>query len=390
MLGISRKAESFTESVIREMNRVAVQHGAVSLAQGFPDFACPPELKRAVAEAVDADINQYAITWGSKPLRDAIAATTPRHFPGFGELDPETQITVTCGATEAMIAAMLGLLDPGDEVVIFEPYYENYGPDAILSGAVPRYVTLHEPDWSIDPDELRAAFGPRTRGLVLNSPHNPTGKVFSAEELDLIAGLCVEHDVIAFTDDIYEHLVYEGEHRPLATLPGMAERTVSIHSMSKTYSVTGWRIGWTIASPTLSIGIRRVHDFLTVGAAAPLQAAAVTALQFPDGYYRDLVDGYRERRDTLVPALRDAGFRVHAPAGAYYVMTDIGDLARPDEDDVAFAHRLIRDPGVAAVPGSSFFSRPELGRTKLRFAFPKRIETLQAAADRLAKIRARV
>ena len=274
---ISRKAESFTESVIREMNRVAVAHGAVSLAQGFPDFACPPELKRAVAEAVDADINQYAITWGSKPLRDAIAATIPRHFPGFGTIDPETQITVTCGATEAMIAAMLGLLDPGDEVVIFEPFYENYGPDAILSGAVPRYVTLHEPDWSIDPDELRRAFGPKTRGLVVNSPHNPTGKVFSREELELIASLCIEHDVIAFTDDIYEHLVYEGEHIPLATLPGMAERTVSIHSMSKTYSVTGWRIGWTIASPELSLGIRRVHDFLTVGAAAPLQQAAVTA-----------------------------------------------------------------------------------------------------------------
>jgi len=384
---ISAKAESFTESVIREMNRVAVHHGAVSLAQGFPDFACPPELKRAVAEAVDADINQYAITWGSKPLRDAIAATTPRHFPGFGEIDPEAQITVTCGATEAMIAAMLGLLDPGDEVVIFEPYYENYGPDALLSGATPRYVTLHEPDWSIDPDELRAAFGPRTRGLVLNSPHNPTGKVFTRDELELIAGLCVEHDVIAFTDDIYEHLVYEGEHIPLATLPGMAERTVSIHSMSKTYSVTGWRIGWTIASPMLSVGIRRVHDFLTVGAAAPLQAAAVTALGFPDGYYRDLVDGYRERRDVLVPALRAAGFRVHEPAGAYYVMTDIRDLAGPD-DDVAFAHRLIRDPGVAAVPGSSFFSRPELGRTKLRFAFPKRIGTLQDAAERLSRIRA--
>ncbi len=249
MLRISRKAESFTESVIREMNRVAVAHGAVSLAQGFPDFACPPELKRAVAEAVDADINQYAITWGSKPLRDAIAESTPRHFPGFGSIDPETQVTVTCGATEAMIAAMLGLLDPGDEVVIFEPYYENYAPDAILSDAVPRYVTLHEPDWSIDPDELRGAFGPRTRGIVVNSPHNPTGKVFSRAELELIADLCVEHDVIAFTDDIYEHLVYDGEHIPLATLPGMAERTVSIHSMSKTYSVTGWRIGWTIASP---------------------------------------------------------------------------------------------------------------------------------------------
>ncbi|HET8786819.1 MAG TPA: aminotransferase class I/II-fold pyridoxal phosphate-dependent enzyme, partial [Candidatus Limnocylindrales bacterium] len=310
---ISQKAESFTESVIREMNRVAVMHGAVSLAQGFPDFACPPELKRAVAEAVDADLNQYAITWGSKPLRDAIAESTPRHFPGFGEIDPETQVTVTCGATEAMIAAMLGLLDPGDEVIVFEPYYENYGPDAILSGAVPRYITLHEADWSIDPDELRAAFGPRTRGLVLNSPHNPTGKVFTREELELVASLCLEHDVIAFTDDIYEHLVYEGEHIPLATLPGMAERTVSIHSMSKTYSVTGWRIGWTIASPELSVGIRRVHDFLTVGAAAPLQQAAVTALQFPDSYYEEFLAGYRERRDVLVPALRSAGFEVHEP-----------------------------------------------------------------------------
>jgi aspartate/methionine/tyrosine aminotransferase len=386
VLRISRKAESFTESVIREMNRVAVAHGAVSLAQGFPDFACPPELKRAVAEAVDADINQYAITWGSKPLRDAIVESTVHHFPGFGAIDPETQVTVTCGATEAMIAAMLGLLDPGDEVVIFEPYYENYGPDAILSGAVPRYVTLHEPDWSIDPDELRRAFGARTRGIVVNSPHNPTGKVFTREELELIAALCVEHDAIAFTDDIYEHLVYEGEHIPLATLPGMAERTVSIHSMSKTYSVTGWRIGWAITSPALSLGIRRVHDFLTVGAAAPLQAAAVTALCFPDPYYDELLAGYRERRDLLVPALRTAGFRVHQPAGAYYVMTDIRDLARDGEDDVAFAHRLIRDPGVAAVPGSSFFSKPELGRSKLRFAFPKKRETLEAAADRLSNL----
>jgi aminotransferase len=381
---ISAKAERFTESVIREMNRLAVAHGAVSLAQGFPDFACPPELKRAVAEAVDADINQYAITWGSKSLRDAIADTTPRHFPGWGEIDPETQITVTCGATEAMIAAMLGLLDPGDEVIVFEPYYENYGPDAILSDATPRYVTLHEPDWSIDPDEVRRAFNAKTRGIVVNSPHNPTGKVFSREELELIAGLCREFDVIAFTDDIYEHLVFEGEHIPLATLPGMAERTVSIHSMSKSYSVTGWRIGWAIAPADLSIGIRRVHDFLTVGAAAPLQAAAVTALAFPPAYYADLLAGYRERRDILVPALEAGGFRVHRPAGAYYVMTDIRDLT--DEDDVAFAHRLIRDPGVAAVPGSSFFSRPELGRTKLRFAFPKRRETLEAAAGRLARL----
>ncbi|MGZ9159523.1 MAG: aminotransferase class I/II-fold pyridoxal phosphate-dependent enzyme [Candidatus Limnocylindrales bacterium] len=381
---ISNKAASFTESVIREMNRVAVAHGAVSLAQGFPDFPCPPELKRAVAEAVDADINQYAITWGSKPLRDAIAGTTPRHFPGWDAIDPETQVTVTCGATEAMIAAMLGLLDPGDEIIIFEPYYENYGPDAILSGAIPRYVTLHEPDWSIDPDELRAAFGPKTRAIVVNSPHNPTGKVLSRAELELIAGLCQEFDVIAFTDDIYEHLVFEGEHVPLATIPGMAERTVSIHSMSKTYSVTGWRIGWTIAPADLSVGIRRAHDFLTVGAAAPLQAAAVTALGFPDAYYSDLLASYRERRDLLVTALAAAGFRIHQPQGAYYVMTDIRDLTT--DDDVTFAHRLIRDPGVAAVPGSSFFSHPDLGRTKLRFAFPKRRETLEAAGERLARL----
>ena len=366
------------------MNRLAVEHGAVSLAQGFPDFPCPPELKRAVAVAVDADINQYAITWGSKPLRDAIASSTPRHFPAWGAIDPETQITVTCGATEAMIAAMLGLLDPGDEVVVFEPFYENYGPDAILSGAVPRYVTLHEPDWRIDPDELRAAFGPRTRGIVVNSPHNPTGKVFSRDELDLIATLCQQFDAIAFTDDIYEHLVYEGEHVPLATLPGMAERTVSIHSMSKTYSVTGWRIGWAIASPALTTGIRRVHDFLTVGAAAPLQAAAVTALSFQPAYYSELLDSYRERRAALLPALYAAGFRVHEPAGAYYVMTDIRDLT--EDDDVTFARRLIHDPGVATVPGSSFYSRPELGRTKVRFAFPKRLETIAAAAERLGRL----
>ena len=381
---ISAKAASFTESVIREMNRLAVAAGAVSLAQGFPDFACPQELKDAVAEAVNADINQYAITWGSKPLRDAIAQSTPRHFPGWDDIDPETQVTVTCGATEAMIAAMLGLLDPGDEIVVFEPYYENYGPDAILAGARPRYVTLHEPGWSIDPDELRAAFGPRTRGIVVNSPHNPTGKVFTGEELTLIAELCQEFDAIAFTDDIYEHIVFEGEHIALATLPGMAARTVSIHSMSKTYSVTGWRIGWAIAPPDLSVGIRRVHDFLTVGAAAPLQAAAVVALNFPDSYYVDLRAGYIDRRDALLPALHTAGFRVHEPAGAYYVMTDIGDLT--DEDDVTYAMRLISEPGVATVPGSSFFSRPELGRTKLRFAFPKRIETLADAAERLTRI----
>jgi len=383
MRRISAKAERFTESVIREMNRLAVEAGAIGLAQGFPDFACPSELKAAAAEALEADLNQYAITWGAKPLRNAIAAKTARTHPEW-QVDPETQITVTCGATEGMIASMLGLLDPGDEVIVFEPFYENYGPDAILTGAVPRYVTLHEPDWSIDPDELRAAFTPRTRAIVVNSPHNPTGKVFSRAELELVAGLCQEHDVLAFTDDIYEHITYEGEHIPLATLPGMADRTVAVNSLSKTYSVTGWRVGWVIASPQLSSGIRKTHDFLTVGAAAPLQHAAVTALEFPPAYYERLAADYRERRDVLVGALAEAGFRIHLPAGAYYVMTDIRDLTA--DDDVTFARRLIDEPGVASVPGSSFFSRPELGRTKVRFAFPKKLETLRAAAERLARI----
>ncbi|HTC85665.1 MAG TPA: aminotransferase class I/II-fold pyridoxal phosphate-dependent enzyme [Candidatus Acidoferrum sp.] len=383
MRPISAKATSFTESVIREMNRLAVEAGAVSLAQGFPDFPAPAELKDAAAAALHADINQYAITWGSVRFRAAIAEKTARTYPGWRP-DPDTEITVTCGATEAMIAAMLGLLDPGDEVIVFEPFYENYGPDAILAGARPKYVTLHEPDWSFDPDELRAAVTPRTRAIVLNSPHNPTGKVFTRDELATIADLCRDHDLLAFTDEIYEHILYDAEHVPLATLPDMAERTITINSLSKTYSVTGWRVGWVIAPAHLSLGIRRVHDFLTVGAAAPLQEAGVVALGFADTYYRDLATGYRERRDLLLGSLQAAGFRTSKPDGAYYIMTDISDLT--DLDDVTFARRLIADPGVAAVPGSSFYSQPEHGRTKLRFAFPKRHETLAAAAERLARL----
>ena len=308
-----------------------------------------------------------------------------RFYPGWS-VDPETQLTVTCGATEGMIASMLAILDPGDELVVFEPFYENYGPDAILSGAVPRYVTLHEPDWTFDPDELRAAFGPRTRGIVVNSPHNPTGRVFSRAELELIAELCQEHDVVAFTDEIYEHILYAGEHIPLATLPGMADRTVTINAMSKTYSVTGWRVGWVIASAELSAGIRKVHDFLTVGAAAPLQQAGAVAMSLPDDYYASLATDYCERRDVLIAALREAGFRAWVPDGAYYAMTDIGDLTA--DDDVTFARRIVVEPGIAAVPGSSFYSRPELGRTKLRFAFPKRLATLEAAAGRLRALHA--
>ncbi|HXX60044.1 MAG TPA: aminotransferase class I/II-fold pyridoxal phosphate-dependent enzyme [Candidatus Sulfotelmatobacter sp.] len=384
----SAKAGRFTESVIRDMTRLALRHGAVNLAQGFPDFPCPAELKAAAIAAIEGDVNQYAITWGAPALRAAIAAKTSHWYPAR-PVDPDTEVTVTCGATEGMIASMLGLLDPGDEVVVFEPFYENYGPDAILAGATARFVTLHEPDWSIDEAELRAAFGPRTRGIVVTSPHNPTGKVFSRAELELIADLCREHDAVAFTDEIYEHLVYDGEHLPLATLPGMAERTVAVNSLSKTYSVTGWRVGWVIAPPPLTSAIRKVHDFLTVGAAAPLQAAGTVALGLPDAYYAALLAEYRARRELLVDALEAAGFGVSRPAGAYYVMTDIGRLARPGEDDTAFCLRLAAEPGVAAVPGSSFYSDPALGHTRVRFAFPKQRATLEAAAERLARLGAR-
>ena len=380
---VSRRTETFAESVIREMSRHAAIHDAVNLAQGFPDFPCPPELKAAAKAAIDGDVNQYAITWGARDLRQAIAAKTARTHPRW-TIDPETDVTVTCGATEGMVAAMLALIDPGDEVIVFEPFYENYGPDAILSGAVPRYVTLHEPDWRIDRDELRAAFGPMTRAIILNTPHNPTGKVFNRAELELIASLAQEHDALVLTDDIYEHIVFTGEHVPIATLPGMAERTVAVNSLSKTYSVTGWRVGWVVAPAPLTAAIRKVHDFLTVGAAAPLQAAGAVALSLPDDYYVTLASAYRHRRDLLLPALEAAGLRPYPPDGAYYVMVDITGVT--DEDDVTFARRLTASPGVASVPGSSFYSRPELGRTKVRFAFPKRDETLHEAARRLATL----
>ena len=383
MVNISDRAGSFTESVIREMTRLAISHSAINLAQGFPDFACPPELKSAAIEAIEADLNQYAITWGAEPFRRAIAAKTQRFYPGW-EVDPETQITVTCGATEGMIAAMLAVVNPGDEVIIFEPFYENYGPDAVLSDAVPRFVTLHEPDWSIDEGELRRAFDTKTKGIVVNTPHNPTGKVFSSDELQLIADLCLEHDVIAFTDDIYEHIIYAGKHLPLARFDGMAERTIAINAMSKTYSVTGWRVGWVIADEKLTSGIRKVHDFLTVGAPAPLQAAGAVALAMPDSFYEKLAVEYQQRRDLLVPALEGAGLKPFTPEGSYYVMCDIRGVT--DLDDVAFARKMVAEPGIATVPGSSFYSRPELGADKVRFAFPKKTETLEAAAERLKRI----
>lgn len=381
---LADRVSGFTESAIREMTRLSLEHGAVNLGQGFPDFPAPEAIKEAAVQAILADDNQYTVTWGTKAFREAIAAKTARTYPGW-ETDPATQITVTCGATEGMIAAILGTIDPGDEIVVFEPFYENYAPDARMVGATTRYVTLHEPDWRIDPDELRAAFTPRTRGIVVGNPHNPTGKVFTRAELSLIAELCQEHDVICFADEIYEHIVYDGvEHVPVATLPGMAERTVTLNALSKTYSVTGWRVGWIIASEALTAGIRKAHDFLTVCAAAPLQAAGVVAMSFPDSYYAELRRSYQAKRDRLVEVLGTAGFGVSVPSGAYYAMADFSALS--DEDDVTFARRMVRDPGVGAVPGSSFYSRPELGRTRVRFAFPKRPETLDAAADRLARL----
>jgi len=383
---VSAKAGLFTESVIREMTRLALVHDAVNLAQGFPDFSCPPELKDAAKAAIDGDINQYAITWGAQQFREAIVAKIGRTYPGW-VVDPQTELTVTCGSTEAMIATMLAVVDPGEEVIVFDPYYENYGPDAILSGATPRYVRLHEPDWSLDEAELRAAFNDRTRAIIVNTPHNPTGKVFSAEELALIASLCQEYDVLCITDEIYEHIQYlgDGGHIPPATVPGLEDRTITINAMSKTYAVTGWRVGWVVAPPVLTSAIRKVHDFLTVGAAAPLQAAGITAMNLPASYYSEVAAHYLERREVLCGSLAEAGFTFHKPDGAYYVLCDTRAVD-PAGDDVAFARRLVSEIGVAAVPGSSFRAMPSDGRHSIRFAFPKRIETLQAAAERLRRL----
>jgi aspartate/methionine/tyrosine aminotransferase len=356
---------------------------AINFAQGFPDFDPDSRILDAAARALRDGYNQYATTWGAPQLRQAIAR---RQSAAWGrEVDPEKEITVSCGATEAMIAAMLAAVDPGDEVIVFEPFYENYGPDCALSGAVPRYVALRPPDWSIDLDELRAAFGDKTRAIVINTPHNPTGKVYSRAELEVIAQLCVEHDAIAITDEIYEHLVYRGRHVSMATLPGMADRTITISGASKTYSVTGWRVGWLIAPAALSAGIRKVHDFLTVGAAHPLQIAVSEALAFPPSFYVELLGDYQERRDAIVGGLQECGFEVTAPDGAYYVMAGIAGFGAGD--DVAFARRLIEDVAVATVPASSFYHDPALGRGHIRFSFPKKIETIERGLEALRTLR---
>jgi aminotransferase len=376
----SVKAASFTESVIREMTRLADLHDAINLGQGYPDFPAPFELKEAAARAINEDHNQYPVTWGVPAFREAIAQTYLRRY-GM-TVDPETDICVTCGSTEAMMAAMLGLVDAGDEVVIFEPFYENYGPDVILTGATPRIVTLRPPDWTFDEADLDAVFGERTRAIVLNSPNNPTGKVFTRDELEAIAKRCVRWDAIAITDEIYEHLTYDGrEHVPIATIDGMRDRTVTISALSKTYAVTGWRVGWAVADARLSAGIRAVHDFLTVAAAAPLQHAGIAALKMPQTYYDRIRLDYAKRRETMLAVLAEVGFDARPPEGAYYVMADIGHLGF--EDDTKAALHLVEHVGVATVPGSSFFANAADGRRLLRFAFPKKLETLEAAGERL-------
>jgi aminotransferase len=383
---LSTKVEHFTESVIREMTRLAMKYDAVNLAQGFPDFPAPREIKDAARAAIEADDNQYAITWGQKPLRDALVEKFAR-TQGV-TVDPEREITVTCGSTEAMMAVMMALINPGDEAVIFEPFYENYGPDVILSGAQPRFVSLRPPDWSFDRDELAAAFGPRTKAIIINTPNNPTGKVFTREELEFIRDLCLQWNAYAITDEIYEHILYDGaKHISMASLDGMRDRSITVNGMSKTYTVTGWRVGWAIAPPGPTEAIRKVHDFLTVGAAAPLQAAGAVALRLPDGYYTELAEKYRAKRELLLEILTGAGFQCFKPKGAYYIMTDISRFGA--KDDVTFARHLIEEVGVAVVPGSSFYNDPASGAKQVRFAFCKKDETLRAASERLSRLRPR-
>jgi aminotransferase len=389
MKPLSHITETFTESVIREMTRICDAAGGINLSQGFPDFPCPEELKEAAIAAIRGNLNQYPVTFGEPELREAIA----RKAAAYNGIvcDPADAITVTCGATEAMLATLKAVINTGDEIIVFEPYYENYGPDGILSGATLRYVTLRPPDWAYDPAELRAAFGPRTKAIIINTPNNPTGKVFTRTELEEIAALCREFDCFAVTDEIYEHILYDGaQHVSMASLPGMADRTVTINSISKTYSVTGWRVGWAIAPPEVTRRIRKVHDFMTVGAPTPFQHAAVRGLALPDSYYSGLREHYQKARAFLLSALADAGFRPHLPRGAYYTMAEMGPLkARLGAaDDTDFSRKLIGVTGIATVPGSSFYCDPARGADQVRFCFCKNWNTLRLAGERLGRLKA--
>ncbi len=376
------RTHTFTESVIRDMTRVARRFNAVNLAQGFPDFPAPQLLKDAACRAIQDDVNQYAITWGTPALRAALARKY-REWYGI-EVDRDREVTVTCGATEAMAAVMLATIDPGDEVVVLEPFYENYGPDAVLCQATPVFVPLSLPGFRLDPDRLERAVGPRTRAIVINTPNNPSGRVFDDGEMEAVAKLCIENDLLAITDEIYEHIVYEGAHIPLAGLPGMRERTIIISGLSKTFSVTGWRVGTIVAPAHLTDAIRKVHDFLTVGAPAPLQEACAAGIEaLGSDYYEGIARDYLRRRDVLYTGLRESGFACRPPQGAYYIMAGYSELSALD--DTAFSTWLARECGVAPVPGSSFYNRHEDGNGLVRFAFCKKVETLERAVARLRR-----
>jgi aspartate/methionine/tyrosine aminotransferase len=381
---LAERVKFFTESVIRETTRQAVKHNAINLAQGMPDFDCPEELKEAACKAIRDGFNQYSVTWGCKELRDAVAEKA-KWFNRI-DVDPDKHVTVCCGATECMMAAMLAVINPGDEVIAFQPYYENYGPDGLLSGANIKWVDLKPPHWDFDFDDLKKAFSNKTRAVILNTPHNPTGKVFSREEIQLIATLCNKYDALAITDEIYEHIIYvDRPHLSIAAFDGMADRTITISGHSKTYSATGWRLGYCIANEEISNGIRRVHDFLTVGAPHPLQLAGAAALRMPTSYYVSLLEGYRRRREVFMPYLKEAGFGCESPDGAYYVMCDFSPFGF--DDDRKFLQHLLTNIGVAGVPGSSFLHPPEAGRKLIRFMFAKKEETLHQAGERLLKLR---
>jgi aspartate/methionine/tyrosine aminotransferase len=387
MKQLSQITERFTESVIREMTRISDSLGGYNLSQGFPDFDSPKEIKEAAIAAISNNFNQYPVTFGEPGLREAISRKAARY--NNIKCNPETDITVTCGATEAMIATLKAIINPGDEIIIFEPFYENYGPDAILSGAAPRYVTLHAPDWNYDLDELRKAFSNKTKAIIINTPNNPTGKVFSDIELKEIADLCIRYDTYAITDEIYEHILYDGtKHISLASFPGMEERTITINSISKTYSVTGWRVGWAIASPVLSSGIRKIHDFLTVGAPTPFQYAAIAALNFPHQYYINLQSRYFDARKVLFEALTNAGFIPYLPQGSYYIIADYSGLKSyiQSKNDYEFSKNLILKTKIATVPGSSFYSSKNTSN-QVRFAFCKKPETLEIAKNSLLNIK---